>query len=36
MIMAPPLICDHSHVDFLVDKLSQALDATAAHYGVGG
>ena len=34
MIMAPPLICDHSHIDLLVEKLGQALDVTAAHFGV--
>ena len=34
MIMAPPLISDLEQIDYLVDKLGQALDATAAHYGV--
>jgi len=34
MIMAPPLICDKSEIDFLVDTLGQALDRTAEHYGV--
>ncbi|GAB5413780.1 MAG: putrescine--pyruvate aminotransferase [Congregibacter sp.] len=34
MIMAPPLICDHSHIDYLVEKLNAALDMTARHYGV--
>ncbi len=34
MIMAPPLICDHSHVDMLIEKLGIALDATAAEFGV--
>ncbi|MEM6773397.1 MAG: aminotransferase [Pseudomonadota bacterium] len=34
MIIAPPLICDHGHVDILLEKLTQALDATARHYGV--
>ena len=34
MIMAPPLICDHSHVDMLIEKLAIALDATAAEFGV--
>ncbi len=34
MIMAPPLICEHEHIDTLVTKLTQALDATAAHYGI--
>jgi putrescine aminotransferase len=36
MIMAPPLICEHEHIDFLVEKLTAALDATAAEYGVSG
>lgn len=34
MIMAPPLICDHSHVDMLTEKLGAALDATAAEFGI--
>ena len=34
MIMAPPLISDLEQIDYLMDKLGQALDATAAHYGV--
>jgi putrescine aminotransferase len=34
MIMAPPLVCDTSEIDFLVEKLGQALDHTAKHYGV--
>ncbi|MEE4108625.1 MAG: aminotransferase [Halieaceae bacterium] len=36
MIMAPPLICEHEHIDFLVETLTRALDSTAAHYGVAG
>ena len=35
MIMAPPLICNIAEIDSLVDKLGEALDQTAAHYGVG-
>jgi putrescine aminotransferase len=34
MIMAPPLISTHEHIDYLVEKLGLALDATAAQYGV--
>jgi len=34
MIMAPPLIIDHGEIDILLDKLHQAIDETAAHYGV--
>jgi putrescine aminotransferase len=34
MIMAPPLVCDTSEIDFLVDTLREALDRTAEHYGV--
>ncbi|MEM1143127.1 MAG: aminotransferase [Pseudomonadota bacterium] len=34
MIMAPPLISEHGHIDYLIEKLTIALDATAAHYGV--
>ncbi len=34
MIMAPPLICEHEHIDLLIEKLGVALDATAAHHGV--
>jgi putrescine aminotransferase len=34
MIMAPPLICTTAEIDMLVEKLGQALDETAAHYGV--
>lgn len=34
MIMAPPLICTTGEIDILVEKLGQALDLTAAHYGV--
>ena len=35
MFMAPPLICNIAEIDSLVDKLGEALDQTAAHYGVG-
>ena len=34
MIMAPPLVCSTAEIDTLVEKLGQALDQTAAHYGV--
>ena len=34
MIMAPPLVCETSEIDFLVDTLREALDRTAEHYGV--
>ena len=34
MITAPPLVCDTSEIDFLVDKLGEALDRTAEHYGI--
>lgn len=34
MITAPPLICEHEHIDYLVDKLTMALDLTAKHYGI--
>jgi putrescine aminotransferase len=34
MIMSPPLICEHEHIDYLIEKLTAALDATAHHYGV--
>lgn len=34
MIMAPPLVCDPEHIDMLIERLGQALDATAKHYGV--
>lgn len=35
MIMAPPLVCSLAELDILVDKFTQALDSTAAHYGIG-
>ncbi|MFV0478737.1 MAG: aminotransferase [Parahaliea sp.] len=34
MIMAPPLICSITEIDFLIEQLGQALDETAAHYRV--
>ncbi len=34
MITAPPLVCNREEIDILVDKLAQALDETAAHFGV--
>jgi putrescine aminotransferase len=36
MIMAPPLVCEPEHIDMLLDRLGQALDATAKHFGVAG
>jgi putrescine aminotransferase len=35
MITAPPLVCDASEIDFLVEKLGEALDRTAEHFGIG-
>ena len=35
MIMAPPLICTRDEIDSLIEMLSEALDKTALHYGVG-
>lgn len=34
MITAPPLVSSTAEIDILVEKLHQALDETAAHYGV--
>jgi len=34
MITAPPLVCSIEEIDILVDKLHQALDKTADHYGI--
>lgn len=34
MIMAPPLVSRREEIDELADKLLQALDETARHYGV--
>lgn len=34
MIMAPPLVCDINEIDFLIDKLAEALDRTAEHYRI--
>ena len=34
MITAPPLVCDNSEIDFLVDTLGRALDSTAKNYGI--
>ena len=34
MIMAPPLISSKAEIDILVEKLGQALDQTAVHYGI--
>ena len=33
MIMAPPFVTTPAEIDTLIDKLSKALDKTAAHYG---
>ena len=34
MIMAPPLVCNTAEIDTLIEKLGQALDETAGHYGI--
>jgi putrescine aminotransferase len=34
MITAPPLVCNIEEIDFLVDKLAEALDKTADHYAI--
>ena len=34
MITAPPLVSSTGEIDILVEKLAQALDETATHYGV--
>ena len=34
MITAPPLICNHSEIDCLVDMLNKALDQTAEHFNI--
>ncbi|MEZ5570432.1 MAG: aminotransferase [Halioglobus sp.] len=34
MITAPPLICNRSEIDQLVNMLAKALDETAQHYGM--
>lgn len=34
MIMAPPLVCSVEEIDTLAEKFLEALDATAANYGV--
>jgi len=34
MIMAPPLISSRGEIDSLVEMLAEALDKTAAHYGL--
>ncbi|MEH6633980.1 MAG: aspartate aminotransferase family protein [Halioglobus sp.] len=34
MITAPPLVCSIEEIDDLVDKLHEALDKTATHYGI--
>lgn len=36
MIMAPPLVAGIDELDILLHRLSAALDATAAHYGIKG
>ena len=34
MITAPPLVCNIEEIDFLVEKLGEALDKTADHYAI--
>lgn len=34
MITAPPLVCNKGEIDSLIGMLTEALDMTAAHYGV--
>ena len=34
MITAPPLICNHSEIDSLVNMLSKTLDQTAEHFNI--
>jgi len=34
MIMAPPLVCNKSEIDQLVELLAESLDRTASHYNV--
>jgi putrescine aminotransferase len=34
MIMAPPLVCSREEIDILLERLGQALDETAKHYGI--
>lgn len=34
MITAPPLVCNIEEIDFLADRLVEALDKTAEHYGI--
>ncbi len=34
IISAPPLVCTKEELDVLFDRLLQALDITAAHYGI--
>jgi len=34
MIMAPPLVCEPAQIELLVERLGEALDITARHYGV--
>jgi putrescine aminotransferase len=36
MITAPPLVCSIEEIDSLVDKLHEALDLTARHFGIAG
>ncbi|NKB98954.1 MAG: aminotransferase class III-fold pyridoxal phosphate-dependent enzyme [Pseudomonadales bacterium] len=34
MISAAPLVCTREEVDFLISRMTQALDHTASHYGL--
>lgn len=34
IISAPPLVSTHAEIDLLIERLSQALDSTARHYGI--
>ena len=34
MISAAPLVCTRDEVDILIDRMLQALDHTAKHYGI--
>ncbi len=36
LIQAPPLICSEDEIDLLFDRLTAALDKTAAEFGVAG
>ena len=34
IISAPPLVSTHEEIDLLIERLTQALDGTARHYGI--